>query len=150
MKKNIIITLTMAINMLLFFGNTIAQNEELSDAILTNKIEVIDFHSTNRCMTCNAIEANTKYTLEKYFADELKSGEITFQTINIDEKENYAMAEKFEAAGTSLFLNVIKSGKETQINLTNFAFMKGKDKLNFSKELKSKVNKQLKILNRTN
>jgi len=150
MKKNIIITLTMAISMLLFFGNTIAQNEELSDAILTNKIEVIDFHSTNRCMTCNAIEANTKYTLEKYFADELKSGEITFQTINIDEKENYAMAEKFEAAGTSLFLNVIKSGKETQINLTNFAFMKGKDKLNFSKELKSKVNKQLKILNRTN
>lgn len=26
------------------------------------KIEVIDFHSTHRCKTCNAIEANAEYT----------------------------------------------------------------------------------------
>jgi hypothetical protein len=147
MKKITIITLVMASYLFLFLTNVVAQNDELSTISPSNKIEVIDFHSTNRCMTCNAIEANTKYTLEKYFADELKSGEITFQTINIDEKENYAMAEKFEAAGTSLFLNVIKDGKETQINLTNFAFMKGKDKLTFSQELKSKIKKQLKIIN---
>ena len=29
-----------------------------------SKIEVLDFHSTHRCMTCNAIEKNTKYTLK--------------------------------------------------------------------------------------
>ena len=56
------------------------------------------------------------------------------------------IAEKFEAAGTSLFLNVIKNGKETKIDLTDFAFMKGKDKASFSDELKIKLNKELKTL----
>jgi len=146
MKKINTITLFMTACLLMFTVNVVAQNDDQVTISPSNKIEVIDFHSTNRCKTCNAIEANTKYTLEKYFADELESGEITFQTVNIDEKENYAMAEKFEAAGTSLFLNVIKDGKETQINLTNFAFLKNKDKLAYSKELKSKINKQLKII----
>jgi len=146
MKKINTIALFMTTCLLMFYVNVVAQNDDQVTINTSNKIEVIDFHSTNRCKTCNAIEANTKYTLEKYFADELESGEITFQTVNIDEKENYAMAEKFEAAGTSLFLNVIKDGKETQINLTNFAFLKNKNKLAYSKELKSKINKQLKII----
>ncbi len=108
-----------------------------------SKIEVLDFHSTHRCMTCNAIEANTKYTLNTYFAKELKEDKITFQVINVDEKKNEKIAEKFEASGTSLILNVIKNGKETQINLTDFAFMNGNDQETFSKELKAKIDTEL-------
>lgn len=111
-----------------------------------SKIEVLDFHSTHRCMTCNAIEANTKYTLNTYFAKELKDAKITFQVINVDKKENEKIAEKFEASGTALILNVIKNGKETQLNLTNFAFMNGNDQVVFSKELKSKIDTELKTL----
>ena len=111
-----------------------------------SKIVVLDFHTTHRCMTCNAIEANTKYTLETYFSKELKDHKITFQVINVDEEENEKIAEKFEASGTSLFLNVIKNGKETQINLTDFAFMNGNDQEVFSKELKTKIDKELKTL----
>ena len=110
---------------------------------LTNKIEVIDFHSTHRCMTCNAIESNTKYTLETYFSKELKANKITFKTINVDEEENFKTAEKFEATGTSLFLNVIVDGTETAINLTDFAFMNGRDTKAFSDELKSKIDVEL-------
>ena len=111
-----------------------------------SKIEVLDFHSTHRCMTCNAIEANTKYTLNTYFAKELKEDKITFQVINVDEKKNEKIAEKFEASGTCLILNVIKNGKETQINLTDFAFMNGNDQETFSKELKAKIDTELKTL----
>lgn len=111
-----------------------------------SKIEVLDFHSTHRCMTCNAIEANTKYTLNTYFATELKDAKITFQVINVDKKENEKIAEKFEASGTALILNVIKNGKETQLNLTDFAFMNGNDQEVFSKELKSKIDTELKTL----
>ena len=111
-----------------------------------SKIEVLDFHSTHRCMTCNAIEANTKYTLNTYFAKELKDAKITFQVINVDKKENENIAKKFEASGTALILNVIKNGKETQLNLTNFAFMNGNDQKVFSKELKSKIDTELKTL----
>ncbi|MDA9344153.1 nitrophenyl compound nitroreductase subunit ArsF family protein [Algibacter sp.] len=111
-----------------------------------SKIEVLDFHSTHRCMTCNAIEANTKYTLNTYFATELKDAKITFQVINVDKKENEKIAEKFEASGTALILNVIKNGKETQLNLTDFAFMNGNDQEVFSKELKFKIDTELKTL----
>jgi len=111
-----------------------------------SKIEVLDFHSTHRCMTCNAIEKNTKYTLDTYFSEELKADKITFQVVNVDEKENEKIAEKFEASGTSLILNVIKKGKETQINLTDFAFMNGNDQEVFSKELKDKIDTELKAL----
>lgn len=142
MKKLSVFTLIM-ISFLLFSMNGNAQTEESANTKPVNKIEVIDFHSTHRCMTCNAIEANTKYTLEEFFADELSSGKITFQSINIDEKKNYAMAEKFEAGGTSLFLNVIVNGEETKIDLTNLAFKKGKNKEDFSKDLKRKIQSQL-------
>ncbi|QXP69878.1 hypothetical protein H0I29_14820 [Polaribacter sp. R2A056_3_33] len=122
------------------------KNKEQSLDQSTSKIEVIDFHSTHRCMTCNAIEKNTKYTLNTYFSKELEENKITFQVINVDEKENEKVAEKFEATGTALIINVIKNGKETQINLTDFAFMNGNDQDAFSKELKSKLDKQLKML----
>jgi len=106
---------------------------------LTNKVEVIDFHSTHRCMTCNAIEANTKHTLETYFSEELAKNSITFQVINVDLEENNQICEKFEATGTALFLNVIIDGKETAHDLTEFAFMNGNDQETFSKELKTKL-----------
>ena len=144
--KNSKTLLVLVATMLLFSWNISAQNEEVKETKSGNKVEVIDFHSTHRCMTCNAIEANTKFTLEEYFAEELKSGKITFQSINIDEKENYALAEKFQASGTSLYLNVIDGENEAIINLTNLAFKKGKDKEAFSKELKRKIEKQLTVI----
>jgi len=125
-------------------GQNKSKDQSLDQTI--SKIEVLDFHSTHRCMTCNAIEANTKYTLNTYFSKELKQDKITFQVINVDEKENEKIAEKFEASGTALILNVIKNGKETQINLTDFAFMKGNDQEVFSKELKTKIDTELKTL----
>ena len=108
-----------------------------------NKIEVIDFHSTHRCITCKAIESNTKLVLETNFAKELKDGVISFQIVNVDDENNYKLAEKFQATGTALFLNVISNGEEKQIDLTQFGFMYGKNTAEFTKRLKSRIEKQL-------
>ncbi len=121
-----------------------SKTTETSSSI--SKIEVIDFHSTHRCITCKAIEANTKYTLETYFAKEVKDGEITFQVINVDDKKNEKIAENFEASGTALFLNVVKDGEEKHIDLTEFAFMNGNEKEVFANELKLKIENELKTL----
>ncbi len=143
MKKLSILLIT-AVSVVLFSCNGKTQKkEEIKDKV-ANKVEVIDFHSTHRCMTCNAIESSTKYTLDTYFSEELKNENITFQVVNVDEEENYKIAKKFEATGTALFLNVIVDGKETQIDLTEFAFMKGNDQEAFSNELKSKIEAALK------
>lgn len=136
----------LVIGLILASCNSQDKNQATSLDKSISKIEVFDFHSTHRCMTCNAIEANTKYTLNAYFSEELKDDIITFQVINVDEKENEKIAQKFKASGTALILNVIKQGKETQINLTDFAFMDGNDQDTFSKELKAKIDTELKTL----
>lgn len=120
-------------------NNTVSINKK-------NRIEVYDFHSTNRCITCQSIENNTLFTLETFFVEELKNERITFQIVNVDKDENYALAEKFQASGTALFLNVIKDNKEQQIDLTAFAFKYGKKQEEFSKLLKDKITKQLETL----
>lgn len=129
---------------------TACQGQDKSKTIATsesmNKIEVIDFYGTHRCVTCEAIEANAKYTVDTYYAKEKENGTVIFRTVNVDEDANYAIAERFEAAGTALFLNIIKNGKETHIDLTNFAFSKGKKKEVFSQELKSMIDNELKNL----
>jgi len=61
------------VSLVLFSCKDKAQTEKTVNEKAANKIEVIDFHSTHRCMTCKAIEANTKYTLYTYFASELKN-----------------------------------------------------------------------------
>ncbi|WP_218646025.1 nitrophenyl compound nitroreductase subunit ArsF family protein [Winogradskyella helgolandensis] len=125
-------------------GQNKSNDQSLDQSV--SKIEVMDFHSTHRCMTCNAIEANTRFTLDTYFSDELQTDKISFAVINVDEEKNEKLAEKFEASGTALILNVIKNGKETTIDLTEFAFMNGTDQDAFSKGLKTKIDTQLKTL----
>jgi thiol-disulfide isomerase/thioredoxin len=120
-----------------------AQETQSSATDNTTKVEVIDFYGKHRCVTCKAIEANTKYTLDTYFAKEQKEGSVVFIAVNVDDDKNYKIAEKFEASGTALFLNVIKDGKETPIDLTEFAFMNGNDKEVFSDELKAKIDSEL-------
>lgn len=143
MKKFNILTVIL-VSVLLFSCKENTQQEKPTNEVLTNRIEVIDFHSTHRCMTCNAIEANTKYTLDTYFSNELKKENITFQVVNVDKEENYKIAEKFEATGTALFLNVIVDGKETPVDLTELAFMDGNDQEVFSIKLKTKIEEALK------
>lgn len=109
----------------------------------TNTVELIDFYGAHRCVTCEAIEANAKYTVEQFFSEAVNAGKLSFKTVNVDEEKNYDMAEKFEATGTALFINVIKDGNEHHIDLTEFAFAKGKDKEAFSTELKAKLEEQL-------
>jgi len=136
-----------SILMITFFscsGN--AQEKNITTSTKKNQIEVIDFYGTHRCTTCKAIEANAKYTVETYFASEQKNGTVVFKTINVDDEKNEQIAESFEAAGTALFLNVIVNGKETHIDITDFAFMKGNEKEAFSKELKTKIEAELKKL----
>ncbi|MBT8229813.1 MAG: hypothetical protein KJO50_06090, partial [Bacteroidia bacterium] len=76
----------------------------------------------------------------------VKEGKLEFRTVNVDDDVNYEIAKRFEASGTALFINVIKDGKEQHIDLTNFAFSKGRKKEAFSMELKAKLEEQLKTL----
>jgi hypothetical protein len=91
-------------------------------------IEVIQFHSEHRCVTCVQIEKLARATLEKNFKG------VPFTLVNVDESKNTKKAEQFEATGTALFLFNPKTGKKK--DLTQFAFLKAFDGKEFEAELK--------------
>ena len=144
--KTIKFLTVLAISLIFTSCNGQDKSKTISSNDSSSKIEVIDFYGTHRCVTCKAIEASAKYTVDTYFADEQKKGTVVFKTVNVDEKENEKIAKRFEAAGTALFLNVIKDGKEKHIDLTDFGFSKGRNQEAFSKELKAKIDTELKTL----
>jgi len=116
-------------------AETTSYKENTSKEIAENQIQVIQFHSENRCMTCNKIEALTLETLKSYT-------ELQFQLINVDDTKNEKIAEQFEATGTALFL--YNPTTQNKLNLTEFAFMTAGDEAKFSKELKIEIDKFVK------
>jgi hypothetical protein len=74
------------------------------------KVEVFLFHRTQRCTTCITIGKLSGQTVEEKFGPEVLSGKVEFREVNIDEPQNKALAEKFQASGSSLFINAIREG----------------------------------------
>lgn len=130
MKSNIIVSV-FATFMLLFISNL--GNAQVKKALVSNpkkNIEIIQFHSEHRCMTCNKIEELTRETLKSYSS-------IPFLLVNVDDKKNEKIATQFEATGTALFLyNSVTKKKQ---DLSDMAFMNAGDKDKFIKELKKKI-----------
>lgn len=98
--------------------NTAAPAEE-SVTVKPAKIIVYYFHYTRRCATCNAVEDVTKQALQQYYAAKMKSGDITFKSVNIEEKSGEELADKLKIAGQALV--VLKGDQQT--DLTDKGFM---------------------------
>jgi hypothetical protein len=90
-----------------------------ADPNSTDKIEVYYFHYERRCATCVAVEEESKKALEALYPEKMKSGEIIFLSVNLEEESNQALAGKYKVDGQTLL--VTKGDK--QENLTNTAFM---------------------------
>ncbi|TRX35206.1 hypothetical protein FNW52_11935 [Flavobacterium sp. ZT3R18] len=116
--------------LLLVSYNGNAQTKKATVANTKATIEIIQFHSEHRCMTCNKIEVLTRETLKSYPS-------IPFSLVNVDDKKNEKLAAQFEAAGTALFLYNPKTKKKQ--DLSDMAFMNAGDKDKFIKELKIKI-----------
>ncbi|MDD4477396.1 MAG: nitrophenyl compound nitroreductase subunit ArsF family protein [Patescibacteria group bacterium] len=76
------------------------------------RVEVFLFHRTQRCTTCIAIGKLSSQTVEERFGSEVLSGKVVFREVNIDESQNKDLAEKFQAGGSSLFVNAIREGND--------------------------------------
>lgn len=109
-----------------------------------NRLEVYAFHGTRQCETCKNMKANTQATLDKFFAKELKAGQIVYQIIDVDDAKNEKLAEKFQATGTALMINKVVNGKDNIIDWSDFAFDKANDANVYMPELKSKITTVLK------
>jgi len=127
-----ILTSVFATLMLLFVSyNGNAQAKKTT----ATTVQVIQFHSEHRCMTCNKIEEITKVALKKYPT-------IPFLLVNADDKKNEKKCAQFEASGSSLYLYNTKTKKIK--NLTEMAFMNAGDQDKFIKEFNKNMDAFLK------
>jgi len=135
--KKIILTSIFATVMLLFVScNGNAQTKTTAvKSNATAAIQVIQFHSEHRCMTCNKIEELARVSLKKYPS-------IPFSLVNADDKKNENLCAQFEAYGSSLFLYNTKTKKIK--NLTDMAFMNAGDQDKFIKEFNRNLDAFLK------
>lgn len=124
-----------------------SDNKTDSTNVSTNtnaKLEIIYFHATNRCMTCNAVENNAKSLIDENFKTQLDNGDITFKSLNIDESENDAITEKYQVSFSTLLLINHQNGNDVVTDFTETAFKYAKNEPDKYKELlKSEINKIL-------
>jgi len=111
----------------------------LFTSILTyagTKVEVYYFHYSRRCATCNAVEEVSKKTISESFASQFKKREITFKSVNLDEKSSASLAKKCKAEGQSLL--ILGNGK--RIDLTDKAFLNARSN---PERLKAEIKKAI-------
>jgi len=85
----------------------------------SNKIEAYYFHFTARCMTCKTVEAQAKQNIETLYPELMKQGNISFQSVNLDEDAGKAVGDRMHVYGQTLL--IVKG--DTKINITNEGFM---------------------------
>ena len=144
--KKLFYTLIAAILLISCSNSTEKKTETAStDVKQANRIEVLYFHGAQRCVTCKAIESNTKALLDSLYSNEIASGKIVYKIIDISQKENEKVADKYEVTWSSLFVNRWKNGTEEVNNMTEFGFANAKsDPDSFKNGIKSKIDELLK------
>jgi hypothetical protein len=77
-----------------------------------DKIEVVHFHATRQCFSCITVGKYALQTIKDKFLDEYQSGKIVFIDINVELPENKEIVTKYQARGSSLFVNAISDDKD--------------------------------------
>ena len=121
------------------------QESSPNEKNIIKKVLIYNFHLTNRCSSCIAIEEATTKTLNTYFAEELRKGLIERKILNVDENENASIAEKYQAFGSALFVTQVVNETETTTDLTGDGFKYARSKEEkFVIILKEKITEYLK------
>ena len=106
-------------------------------------VEVLYFHSKQRCASCIAIEKYTKELVDSAYTEELKNGKLVFKSVDITKDEQ--MADKYEVSWSSLILvDYGKNGEEKVENMTEFAFATARNTPEkFKNGIAEKINRML-------
>lgn len=111
-------------------------------AIQADRVELVYFHRAQRCASCIYAEEGVRYTLQKYFAEELANSIVSFEVYNLGEEENAAVIEKYGAYTSSLFINVIR-GDTNNIEEVNEIWLVVGDNDAFVETVKNRIEETL-------
>lgn len=81
-------------------------------AAASPKLVVYYFHGNTRCITCRKIESYAKSAIESGFAAELKTGQIEFRAVNVEEPNNEHFVQDYQLATRSVVLSRLRNDKQ--------------------------------------
>jgi hypothetical protein len=132
--------LFLCIAMILFSCKTQTNENQTSESVASNDVQVYYFHNTKRCATCNAVENETRVALEMFYKDQMTTGTMEFTSLNLEEDQGKEMAQSMRVSGQTL---LITKG-DTHVNLTNEGFMNARtNPTKFHEILKAQIDKLL-------
>jgi hypothetical protein len=95
-------------------------NQKPASSVSKNgNVEVYYFHMTTRCVTCKTVEAEARKNVEMLYADQIKSGNISFTALNLEEATGKSLGEKLGVNSQTLL--IVKG--DQKINITNEGFL---------------------------
>ena len=113
-----------------------ANNETKTESrIADGTLKLYSFHTNQRCITCRAIEKLTREVVA-----EMANDKIQLEVINISEKWNESIAEKYEVTWTSL---IADNGTRNDLTKMGFSYAKNQPEV-FKAKLKEELTKMLK------
>ncbi len=120
--KKLSVLLVIVISTLTVFAADAVKTQKANTPTNATKVEVYYFHFTRRCVTCQAVETETQKAIATLYPAQNKAGKISFKSINLDEKQSKAMAEKCKAEGQALL--IISGNKRFDLTDTGFMYAK--------------------------
>ncbi|MBN1307120.1 MAG: hypothetical protein JXA18_04330 [Chitinispirillaceae bacterium] len=76
------------------------------------KLIVYYFHGSMRCPTCHKLENYAKSEIEASFSDAIKTGQLEWKTINVEEGGNEHFVDKYKLYTKSVIVSTVKDGGE--------------------------------------
>ena len=116
----------------------VAEEKEIPDVKKADRIEVINFHATQRCVSCTTLGKLSEKTITERFANEVASGKIIFKSVNVELRKNTEIVNLYQASGSSLYINAIKDGKNNIVqNVKVWQYLS--DEIAFTNYLETKL-----------
>ncbi len=133
-------TLFLFIALALFSCKTQTTDNQVTDNVASNDVQIFYFHNTKRCATCNAVEDETKVALEMFYKDRMTAGTMEFTSLNLEDDKGKEMAKSLSVSGQTLLI----TRGDTHVNLTNEGFMNARtNPTKFHEILKTQIDKLL-------
>ncbi|MBM3118515.1 MAG: hypothetical protein FJ022_05550 [Chloroflexi bacterium] len=77
-----------------------------------DRVDIVYFHLGEACHCMDPMGDCIHATIFLNFQEELHSGRLTFQRLKLDDKNNAAIDEKYNAAPFTLFINIVTGNTE--------------------------------------
>jgi hypothetical protein len=116
-----------------------ANNQKVTQTVGSLKVNVYYFHFTRRCATCLAVEENARKAVEALYPNEIKSGDYSFTSLNLDEASAKEIANKLGVGGQTMMV----VGGVKKLDITSAVWMAAHDLDKMKVEIKSGIDKVL-------